>query len=536
VSQPSSPFEQTLPPWLVGLGVAAGAAIATASWVERHARPAVAVGFAVTAMALFVPTWAAWSWLPATVQAWVLAVAPLAVAGAAQVGMRWSSERPNLPTLRVVWGLTIAAALVHVAGYDPLADPGCVRTCAEARALAAELVSTPTSLMVVTALIAAAGAVAAFGLAPAVVAGRSRAIAIASLLAVVLLVEPWVARTGASLSPQSPIDQILPGVLAGLILGAAPVVAGIRMQRTRVEMQRLVDQLGNPGSAGDAALDPPWRIEFALPGEDRWIDAAGDVVAPQAASHRSVAVSDATGPVLRLQLAPGDEPSEVLAALTPAAMLALRNARLAAVRRAQLAEVRASQRRIVAASDAERERIERDLHDGAQQRLVSAAFHISLAQNRLQIAEGAQGETTLADADGAVHEALAKLRTLGHGIFPAVLTAEGLGAALEDLVRGGEVPTTLDVPDLDLGRDVGAAAYAVAAAALEAAGRRGSSATVSASVDDGWLRLIVRLSGDASLTHADLVDVADRVGALGGHLDLERVDGGVQVRTEVPCA
>ncbi|HEY4752549.1 MAG TPA: hypothetical protein VIH37_04640, partial [Candidatus Limnocylindrales bacterium] len=112
-SYQSSPFEQILPDWLVGLGIAAGVVLAAAAWVERHARPAVAVGLGVTTVALFVPTWAGWSWLPAIAQAWALAVAPLAVAGAAQVGMRWSRERRSPRTLRVVWGLTIAAALLH---------------------------------------------------------------------------------------------------------------------------------------------------------------------------------------------------------------------------------------------------------------------------------------------------------------------------------------------------------------------------------------------------------------------------------------
>jgi signal transduction histidine kinase len=267
------------------------------------------------------------------------------------------------------------------------------------------------------------------------------------------------------------------------------------------------------------------------------VDVVGDPVEPKAESERSVVVSDAAGPVLRLQLGPRDDPGEVLATLTPATMLALRNARLAAVSRARLADVRASQRRIVAASDAERERIERDLHDGAQQRLVSAAFQLSLARHRLQEDDGALADAQLANADAALREALVRLRALGHGIFPAVLTAEGLAAALEDLARDIEVPTTLDVPELDLDRDVAAAAYAMVAAALAAAAGAGaSSAAVAASVVDDRLRLVVRLSGNAIEAHADFVDVADRVGALGGHLVLESIEGGIRVSAEVPCA
>ncbi len=539
VSSPSyqtSPFEQALPDWLVGLGIAAGAALAAACWVERDARPAVAVGLTVTAVALFVPMWAGWSWLPAAAQAWALAVAPLAVAGAAQVGMRWSRDRPASLALRVVWALTIAAVVVHATGYDPLADPDCTRTCAEALPMAAGLVSTQTSLAIVTALIAVAGVVAAIGLAPAFASGRPRGIVLASLIAVGLLVWPWIVRALTPTSPPSPTDQIWPGAVAGLILGAAPMVATLRVREIRGDMQRLVGQLSGSGSTGNPAFDTPWGIEFAVPGDDRWVDAVGDPIEREAESRRSVVVSDAAGPVLRLRLGPGDDPGDILAALTPATMFALRNARLAAVSRARLAEVRASQRRIVAASDAERERIERDLHDGAQQRLVSAAFHLSLARHRLPVSDGA-ADAGLADADAALRGALARLRTLGHGIFPAVLTVEGLAAALEDLARDSEVPTTLDVPDLDLDRDVAAAAYAVVAAAFAAAARAGASSTaVSASIVDGSLRLVVRLSGDAIEAHADFVDVADRVGALGGHLVLELVESGVRVSAEVPCA
>ncbi len=531
ISAPSyqtSPFEQGLPDWLAGLGLAAGAALATASWVERDARPAVAVGLGVTEIALLVPAWAGWSWLPAIAQAWALAVAPLAVAGATQVGIRWSRQRRSSRRLMVVWGLTISAVVVHAVGYDPLVDPGCARTCAEVQPLAGALISTPTSLAIATLLVAAAGVVAASVLVPAIAARRSGGIALASLIAVGLLVAPWIV----------PTDQILTGVLAGLILGAAPLVANLRMRRVRGEMQRLVGQLSEAGSTGYAALDAPWRVEFAVPGDERWVDAAGHVVDPEAQPGRSVLVSDAAGPVLRLHLATDDDPGDVLAALTPARMLALRNARSAAVSRARLAEVRASQRRIVAASDSERERIERDLHDGAQQRLVSAALHLSLARNHMPVAAGEASDTELAEADAAVREALERLRQLGHGIFPATLITEGLTAALEDLVQVSDVPTTLDVPELGLDRDVAVAAYAVVATVLASARRDAgsTSAHVAATVRDGGIELRVRLIGSTGLAQADLVDVADRVGAVGGRLDVEPIDGGVAITAVLPCA
>jgi signal transduction histidine kinase len=208
-------------------------------------------------------------------------------------------------------------------------------------------------------------------------------------------------------------------------------------------------------------------------------------------------------------------------------------ARLAAVSRARLADVRASQRRIVDASDTERQRIERDLHDGAQQRLVGASFQLSLARSRL----AADGET-LSRAEASVGEALERLRLQGHGIFPATLATEGLAAALEDLVRASDVPVMLDVPELVLERDVALARYAMVATVLAPAGRPpGSvSAEVRAATRDGRMELRVGLMGSVRLAQDDLVDAADRVGAVGGRLAVEPISGGFVISVVMPCA
>jgi signal transduction histidine kinase len=271
-----------------------------------------------------------------------------------------------------------------------------------------------------------------------------------------------------------------------------------------------------------------------VPDDGRWVDASGEEVGPGTETTRAVVVSDAGGPALRLEVPVGEEPGELVATLTPAAMLALDNARLAAVSRARLAEVRASQRRIVDASDAERQRIERDLHDGAQQRLVGASFQLSLARTHL-----VAGSENLARAEVAVGEAVARLRHLGHGIFPATLATEGLGAALEDVTRASDVPTTLDVRELRPGleRDTALAAYAVCATVLAHANQSPGavSAEVKAATREGTMELRVALMGSAGLGQHDLVDLADRVGAVGGHLDVEPIDGGVAIIAVMPC-
>ena len=356
----------------------------------------------------------------------------------------------------------------------------------------------------------------------------------ASLLALIVLITSWIAHAVSWTDSRTTQAVLLPAVVAGLLVGTAPLVATAGIRRRRVAVRDLVEHLSDTGLAESTAAGPNLRVQYAVPGDGRWVDASGQVIESGAEPARGIVVSDDGGPALRLEVPGGEDAGDFLATLTPATMLALQNARLAAVNRAQLADVRASQRRIVDASDAERQRIERDLHDGAQQRLVGASFQLSLARARLATDGG-----TLSRVEASVHEALERLRVLGHGIFPATLATEGLGAALEDLVRASDLPTTLEIRELrpDLERDVALAAYAMVAAALAQAGRLPGSASteVSAATRDGTLKVRVQLIGSTGLGQDDLVDVADRVGALGGNLDVEHLEGGVAITAVMPC-
>jgi signal transduction histidine kinase len=240
--------------------------------------------------------------------------------------------------------------------------------------------------------------------------------------------------------------------------------------------------------------------------------------------------------VLRLLLARRADQGEVLAGLTPATRLALRNAQLAAVASARLAEVQASQRRVVATSDAERRRIERDLHDGAQQRLVSVAFHLRVA---LAGAEPATG-VRLTSAEVRVRDALARLRRLAHGIFPSALASEGLGAALDELVAASDVPATLTVHVDSVADAPAMAAYATVVAALDAVERPSAATREMISVVQDGITLTVRAEvtgGDGTVVAPDCTDAADRVGALGGQLTLSgpAQDGTLTVTAVIPC-
>jgi len=207
-----------------------------------------------------------------------------------------------------------------------------------------------------------------------------------------------------------------------------------------------------------------------------------------------------------------------------------------------LEEVRASRARIVEAADAERRRLERDLHDGAQQRLVGISLALRLASARLTPGADPEVDRALQQASQELAAALSELRELGHGIHPAILTEEGLGPALESLVERASLPVTLEtVPPGRLPASVEAAAYFVVSEALANVAKHAQArrASVRASTLDG--RLVVEVADDG-VGGADpnggsgLRGLADRVAALDGSLRIESAVGrGTTIHAEIPC-
>jgi signal transduction histidine kinase len=233
---------------------------------------------------------------------------------------------------------------------------------------------------------------------------------------------------------------------------------------------------------------------------------------------------------------------ELLQAVGAAARLAVENSRLQAQLRAQLAEVRASRARIVAAGDAERRRLERDLHDGAQQRLLGIRLALRLARQRVGEDDG-EVEELLREADDELMAGLDELRALARGIHPAVLTDEGLAAALGSLARRAAVPVEIRaVPDGRLAAPVEAAAYFVASEALANVAKHAhaSNVTIAVTRHEGWVRLEVADDGigGADVTRGSgLAGLKDRVEALDGHLEISSRDAaGTTLSAEFPCA
>jgi signal transduction histidine kinase len=187
----------------------------------------------------------------------------------------------------------------------------------------------------------------------------------------------------------------------------------------------------------------------------------------------------------------------------------------------RLRELQASRRRIIAAADAERRRLERDLHDGAQQRLLGLAFELAVPQ---PATEGLQGE---------VRAALADLRHLAHGIYPRSLADDGLAAALVELVEGADIPIDISaLPDRPVAAECEAVAYLVILRATRPQAAR--RAWIGAQAFDQGLVIEVLADGDGP---SDVVDLEDRVGALDGIITIGRAtDGRVRISAELPCA
>jgi signal transduction histidine kinase len=347
-------------------------------------------------------------------------------------------------------------------------------------------------------------------------------------------------------------DLLLAAVYAAYT--AVPVALLGSMVRARLARSSVADLLielrANPVGAdlrdalANALRDPSLEIAYWVPASGRYVDVAGrPVELPLEAPARATTLVERGGePIAALVHDPAlREERGLVDSVCVAAALALQNERLQAELRARLEELRASRARIVEATDAERRRIERNLHDGTQQRLVSIAMELGLAESKLP-PDASEAGPILARAHRDLLAALDELRELSRGIHPGVLTERGLGRALKDLAYRTPVPLELDV-DLEerLRGQVEAAAYFVICEALANVAKHASATAATVSVDRTDGRAVVEVVDDgvggADVNGSGLRGLADRVEALGGSLALVSPPGaGTVLRVEIPCA
>ena len=309
----------------------------------------------------------------------------------------------------------------------------------------------------------------------------------------------------------------------------------MRRRRTRAAVAQLVVQLAeSPAPAGLGALlaetldDPSLELAYPLP-DGRLVDARGRAVTP----HAEVTSLARGGHEIALLLhRPGllDDPG-LVEEVASAARLALDNERLQAETQAQLEDLRGSRARVIATGDAERRRLERDLHDGVQQRLVGLSLALRLASSRLGPDADPERLAQIEDAQSELTAALAELRELAHGIFPAVLADEGLAAALDALTEDAPIPIELTaLPDVRVDPAAEAAAYFVVSEII----RQGNARALIVEVVHRDRRLVVEVEGDGALE--DIVGLDERVVALDGTLTVVREDDTqVRIRAEIPC-
>jgi signal transduction histidine kinase len=209
---------------------------------------------------------------------------------------------------------------------------------------------------------------------------------------------------------------------------------------------------------------------------------------------------------------------------------------------ARLEELAASRARIVTAGDVERRRLERNLHDGAQQRLVALSLALRLAQAKLD-SDPAGARETLAAAGEELNLALAELRELARGLHPAVLSDRGLRPAIEMLAGRAPVPVEVEeVPGERLPEPVEAAAYYLIAEALTNVAKYAAASSVRVRVVASDSSVVVEVADDGAggadpAGGTGLRGLADRVEALGGRLRVwSPAGGGTRIRAEIPCA
>jgi signal transduction histidine kinase len=416
--------------------------------------------------------------------------------------------------------------LLGAARYDPAAQ-GCSECPANLVQVAgsgdAYRTTTRAGLVLLACWAAIAIALLGWRLARASAAARRLSVPVVVPAAIYLglVAADAVHGVGRGFTTNDPTDRALWGAqaLALIALSLGVSWARVRSARMRADLARLVVELDKPPSGGvrnalARALDEP-RLEllFRTTG-GAWLDAAGTAV---------------TLPPDAILLGPGAavagglEDTELVAEVARAARPALEHEGLQVEMRAQLAELRASRARIVAAADGERRRLERDVHDGAQQRIVALALDLRLARRQIT-REHPELDAELGEAEHELRLAVGELRDIARGIHPPMLEDFGLAAALQAL---GEETPRLALGELPAGRfpqPVESAAYHLVTEMLR--GLPEGQVTVSARSTGAALVV------DVSPPDGPLIDAEDRIGALGGSLVR---DDGETLRAELPC-
>jgi signal transduction histidine kinase len=338
------------------------------------------------------------------------------------------------------------------------------------------------------------------------------------------------------------------------VIGLAPAAFLIGLLSARLARSTLADLLVDmrsdppPSDLRDALAralrDPSLTLAYWLPEFESWAEADGRAVQlPEAGDGRTTTLVERDGEpvaVLVHDSSLDDEP-ELLEAVSAAAGIALDNARLQAELGARLEELRGSRVRVIEAGQKERQRLERNLHDGAQQRLVALSLELTMLKKRFDA--DPEAGTRIDHARSEIALSLVELRDIAHGLHPAVVSGHGLAVALESLAARAAIPVRLTVELEDrLPEQLEVAAYYLVSESLANVGKHAhaTSATVAVARADGQVVVEIvddGIGGADTERGSGLRGLADRVEALDGRLRVWTPAGhGTRVRAEIPCA
>lgn len=368
-------------------------------------------------------------------------------------------------------------------------------------------------------------------------------VAAAAVIAILLgasLFDPYLSE------PVVRIRSILTWYSAAAV-GLAFAASAIQLRLAQTGVTRLVNRLPSSPSVDSVReelrailADHSLDILYWVPEQASFVSSDGIPEERFAATDRLIIDAPATNgdPLARIVTDPSlGRHRDLVAAALRVGRMALENARLEASLRAQLVAVQEARGRLLHAALEQRRQLERDLHDGAQQRLLAVGMQLG------SIEATATDPTTVRavqDAKTQLHVALEELRDLAHGLYPAVLSQAGLCAAIETVIEGLPLTVRLSVPTQRWHPDVEAAAYLVACEALVNVSKHSGSPTAALVVDviDGELRMTISDEGTGShrLQHDDaLRHLRDRLAALGGTLHVTSSPGtGTQVVACIP--
>jgi signal transduction histidine kinase len=366
---------------------------------------------------------------------------------------------------------------------------------------------------------------------------------VAIFLALALLVEIGVDELGEA--GPFPRSLVIGNAIFRLLVPLAFLWGLMRTTLDRASVGQLVVDLDSYGPShgiqeilANRLHDPTLQLVFWVDRPPGYIDGNGVTVDPAQPRRAFTKIESRGQPLAGLIHDPTllDEARTVEAAVA-ATRLVIERERLQAEVRSHLDEIRASRARIVEATEDERRRIERDLHDGAQQRLLALGMGLRLAREN---AGDAETVAALLEVEQDAREALTELRELAQGIYPAILTSEGVGPAVETVAERCGVPVNVDIEPKRFPTSIEAAAYFLIAEALTNVGKHAnaSHALVEGQAVGDTLRLRIADDGDGGAdanVGTGLRGMADRVAACGGNISIVSPPmGGTEIVIELP--